>query len=101
MPVMYDAATEKARSQYYSFEFKINEEAYHTWYDPDQHETLYDCGGDTAKCLRDLVYAIAVLMRNHAEEWGLDEDELYKFTYKHLKANLKVEKELAKNDKVY
>jgi hypothetical protein len=98
MPIMYDADDEKVRSQYYSFEFMINEEPYHTWYDPGKHETLDDCDGDTAKCLDDLVYAIAMLMRNHAEGCGFNEDDLYKFTYKHLKAHLKVEKELAKSD---
>ena len=39
-----------------------------------------------------------MLIHNHAEECGLDTDDLYKFTYKHLKANLKFEKELAKSD---
>jgi hypothetical protein len=41
------------------------------------------------------------LMHNHAEECGFDTDDLYKFTYKHLEAHLKVKKNLAKNDKVY
>jgi hypothetical protein len=99
MTVFYDAATEKAWSQYYSFEFMINEEPCDTWYDPDKHKTLYDCDGDTAECLADLVHAIVMLIYHHAEECGFDTDELYKFAYKHLKAYLKVEKELAKSDR--
>jgi len=71
MPIMYDAATEKARSQYYSFEFMINEEAYHTWYDPDKHKTLYDCDGDTAECLEDLEHFPVALNQGDSQVLSL------------------------------
>jgi hypothetical protein len=80
----------------YSFNFTTDGDRYRVWYDPDKDAICTDCDSDTEESLREFALALEQLIKEYAGISDIDDLDLKKFAVKHLKATMKVDKELAK-----
>jgi hypothetical protein len=95
MSLNSDPATKKAMSKY-SFDFTIDGAAHRAWYDPEKDDLFFDCGSDCEESLGQFMIHLGQLIKLYAAESDIDELELQKFAWKHLKADIKVKKVLDK-----
>jgi hypothetical protein len=87
-----DAALKRAWSKY-SFNYKIDGEARHTWYDSNTSEVGFD-DGKGAEELFNLTEEIDRVIRESHSKADIDVLDLREFACKHLRAMIKVEQEL-------
>jgi hypothetical protein len=87
-----DAALKKAYLKY-SFDFTIDGDACRTWYDPEKDVACFDCG-DAGEELYQLSREIERAIKECESKSCIDILELRKFALKHIKAMIRVEKEL-------
>jgi hypothetical protein len=94
MRTNYDPDEEKAKSKIYSFNFSINGEDCSIWYDQEKHDLCFDClDSDIEESLRDFLVNLTRLIVVEAEASCIEVSDLRKFARKHLKYEIKINKE--------
>src|SRR6266851_5205010 len=98
-----DGVVKRAFSNYF-FHFAVGGKECRTWCDTDKEEACFDCAddlGDVVKLLSNLSMDIERLVEKCASKTKVDVLDIRKFVFKHIRAMIRVDRELQRGAMAY